>query len=389
MTKIDGPINVVRMSGYVNNIKKVIYLFMEKHNKLENQTDCQDDSSIDIINYLTQNFQNLNSGNTKVDFFLETNPGHLSAKISETIFSSGPSLEYLESLWYFFYKNIKIDKNKISSNFKNVRFHYIDIRQPLYILTTRMIDVAQEIFNNKDKELIIADVIITCLKIIVEFFGNFIDFVKSDTKNIKTKVYPIKNKNAPYIVDVILKRDCRQQFYDEIFYFLNKIKYDYNHNSVKNIVNTYLHNDILEEAIKVKNDVKKLYDYVAVLTNEDYENNYLSEKIKNELDHLDYELFTFDAKIVDLYFLRRFLDKDYITNAVVYTGAYHSMVYIYMLRTIGFKITHCAKTNIYNINELNDIVLENKLDFGKFLDTFTLDNTLQCSDLEGFPENFR
>lgn len=69
MTKIDGPINVVRMSGYVNNIKKVIYLFMEKHNKLENQTDCQDDSSIDIINYLTQNFQNLNSGNTKVDFF--------------------------------------------------------------------------------------------------------------------------------------------------------------------------------------------------------------------------------------------------------------------------------------------------------------------------------
>uniref|UniRef100_A0A6G6ACE2 Uncharacterized protein n=1 Tax=Borely moumouvirus TaxID=2712067 RepID=A0A6G6ACE2_9VIRU len=259
----------------------------------------------------------------------------------------------------------------------------------MYILTTRIIDVAQDIFNNEEKEHIIADVIKTCLKVIVEFFDHFIDFVKSDTKNIKTKIYPIKNKNTPYIVDVIIKKDYRQQFYDEIFYFLNKIKYDYNHNNVKNIVNTYLHNNILQDAIKVKNDAKKLYDHIAVLSNEDYENNYLSEKIKNELDYLDHELFSFDAKIVDLYFLRRFLDKDYITNAVVYTGAYHSMVYIYMLRTIGFKITHCAKTNIYNINELNDIVLENKLDFGKFLDTFTLDNTLQCSDLEEFPNNFR
>nr|AEX62822.1 hypothetical protein mv_R617 [Moumouvirus Monve] len=186
MTKIDGPINVVRMSGFVNNIKKVIYLFMDRHNEIENQTDCQDDSSIDIIKYLKQNFQNLNSGNTKVDFFLETDPEYLSAKLSETMFDN-TDLIYLTSLWYFFYKNIKIDKNKISSNFKNVRFHYIDIRQPLYILTTRMIDVAQEIFNNEEKELIIADVIKTCLEVIMEFFDNYIDFVKSDTKNIKKK----------------------------------------------------------------------------------------------------------------------------------------------------------------------------------------------------------
>ena len=37
------------------------------------------------------------------------------------------------------------------------------------------------------------------------------------------------------------------------------------------------------------------------------------------------------TNITDLFFLRRFLDKDYITKAITYTGAVHSINYINFL----------------------------------------------------------
>jgi purine-cytosine permease-like protein len=90
--------------------------------------------------------------------------------------------------------------------------------------------------------------------------------------------------------------------------------------------------------------------------------------------------------IMDIYFLRRFLDKDYITNVVAYTGMAHSVDYIYMLITyFDFRMTHCAYLNSNkSINELVTTV-DIPFDLQKY---FIPKERIQCTDLSNFPENF-
>ena len=107
---------------------------------------------------------------------------------------------------------------------------------------------------------------------------------------------------------------------------------------------------------------------------------------------------------MDLYFLRRFLDKDYITNGIVYSGALHSADYINILVNLfNFKITHTAYAVTNNIVELNDIVKsydpfseKNKsLEYTAILfgteDLFLPFGykSIQCSDIAKFPPNFK
>jgi hypothetical protein len=50
--------------------------------------------------------------------------------------------------------------------------------------------------------------------------------------------------------------------------------------------------------------------------------------------------------LMDLYVLRRVLDKNYVTNAISYTGAHHSLNYIRVLvKYFNFSITNCAYLN--------------------------------------------
>ena len=93
------------------------------------------------------------------------------------------------------------------------------------------------------------------------------------------------------------------------------------------------------------------------------------------------------SNIMDAYFLRRFLDKDSITNAVAYTGIYHSINYIFFLvKYSNFKITHCSYINgdISTIsqkikNSKNSIDIHNIFYPSKFI---------QCTNLSEFPDLF-
>ena len=55
--------------------------------------------------------------------------------------------------------------------------------------------------------------------------------------------------------------------------------------------------------------------------------NYLTA-IANATFTLLGDTLSYFTRFTDLYFLRRFLDKDYITNGIIYCGAFHSAVYI-------------------------------------------------------------
>jgi len=105
MKKINGPINVVRMEGIIDNTKKVIYLFMDQHQAYQYQSDCNDpDNSINIAEYFKENFTELKNTNKTYDFFLEFDPELLSHESDELFFVSDPEIIYIETVWKFFMK---------------------------------------------------------------------------------------------------------------------------------------------------------------------------------------------------------------------------------------------------------------------------------------------
>ena len=51
--------------------------------------------------------------------------------------------------------------------------------------------------------------------------------------------------------------------------------------------------------------------------------------------------------LIDLYIINRFITKDYITNAVIYSGALHSSQYLLLLvKYFNFKVTHIYNSEI-------------------------------------------
>ena len=65
---INGPINYVYLKGNINGINKNIYLFMDKHNKLYEQTRCKSFDSVDITYYL---YKLIKDTEKNIDFFME------------------------------------------------------------------------------------------------------------------------------------------------------------------------------------------------------------------------------------------------------------------------------------------------------------------------------
>lgn len=135
------------------------------------------------------------------------------------------------------------------------------------------------------------------------------------------------------------------------------------------------------------------YDQIKKLEIEDYLKQNIIDELKDKLHYFYDRIFAYLARIVDLYFMRRFLDKDYITNAIVYTGATHSLSYIYILRKLGFKITHCANCPIKDISELNKKVLDVKNfpfeeSIFELFDLFLTEDQIQCSNISDFPKKF-
>jgi hypothetical protein len=94
------------------------------------------------------------------------------------------------------------------------------------------------------------------------------------------------------------------------------------------------------------------------------------------------------ALSMDIYFLRKFLDKNYITNGVVYTGAHHSLTYIRLLiKYFDFKMTHVSYVKGNDINEAEEIIKKSKHE--NELTILFMDEPFgQCSNMSSFPQPF-
>ena len=343
---VNGPINFFRLK----NNNKDIYLFSDIHKDLKNQTECDEINSINIDKYFLNFFKN---NKKQVDFMLETYKDYQNNCESQNY------LFKLRKMFNSFYK-----KNPY---YENLRIHYLDIRNYKYLEQIHqnsyyLIDYLKS--NNIYKFKTINEKLDTMkfyLNKIMDYYVNNLDkSYDTDKENIfENLLDKIMNK-----YNNIDNKQKINKFLETNFY--KKIKYT-------NELITNLNTKLNEYSINIENSNKKdkyvvcnknkkdyekyIYEYSFYNTKEYYDVKY---EINSKCSEIKEQVDIIKLTIMDCYFLRRFLDKDYITNNIVYTGFIHTIEYLYFLvKHCDFKIVEIDDKNSYTIKELNNIIKNN------------------------------
>ncbi len=376
---INGPVNVIRVEGQINNIKKHLYMFMDYHVDVKSQTQCKESDSIDVMQYIYKSFADSDKAQ-QYDFFLEITKTNVDGPQSEI------RGRYIDEVMKFFSQQIKANKTPLD----NVRFHGIDERDYLKSEVNSHLDkighTIQLCWN--DGAVFVQD---------YELFFNSLASLRTIIKTLYDKLYVNKTvKKSKNLLDK----------------FIFKIRDKYRHaNTKKSMKDLVMSNK--QQLIEILNTISalenllmsskhlfenkngiKLYNYGMIKTmsySADYNSIYkLLQELKTKFDYLEILcLFTY-AQLVDMFFLRRFIDKDYVKNSVVYTGMSHSIVYIYILvKYFDFKITHVAEINNKSTDALEKLIKQTSYsDLYKIEQILFPSSIFQCSKLNGFPINF-
>lgn len=93
------------------------------------------------------------------------------------------------------------------------------------------------------------------------------------------------------------------------------------------------------------------------------------------------------TNIMDAFFLRRLLDKEYITNSITYTGMAHSTNYInFLVSEFYFKVTHASYSKEQNVDQLNKKIKNSS--YAQVRELFYPPAIHQCSDMSSFHDSF-
>lgn len=328
--KINGPVNVIRLEGNIHDIKKIIYVYFDHHYPINKQTKCDGYLNDDIVTFLNKEF--IKVDDKIIDFFMETSFNQEDNLIKNLNYKD----KYIDEINKFFVSNIIIKNNnnlgtKIN---KHIRFHYVDIRE-----------------NFKTHS-----------------YYKLFQSIKTDiNENKKYKDYKIH-------IDIILDEldKLKEMLKDNDNKFIYKLKTKYVYSDIKDKLNKlldkfYVDIDILKLNVRNINTVKD-----------------------TEIVYLD--LIGVYSWLMDIYFLRRFLDKNYIKHSIIYCGSGHSLRYIhFLIREFNFKITHAAYLTkpIGLVNEIlrnyesYDVASDNEI-----YKLFNSPEHIQCIDISSFPENF-
>lgn len=324
---INGPCNYFKLT----NGEKTICLFSDVHLDPKNQTECiNHENSIDIDDFLKDFLINSNSYNKEYDLFIEHEYMWINSKKGLHNYRNG----YIQRVRKLFNKNMDFDlsNNKIikSSNYDNIRFHYFDFR-----------------FNTIPEFNVIFD--------------------------LNVHVYPPYDSNAKlseiiYIVDTIIKEysNFKDNVNNKKYKDINKTFNNYSNKKLKEKINFIYKNHIskfIDNVLDMCDEIKNNIDEVHTILLDTYTNN----KIKFELSTEIYKKMTFIqhyilygfSSCIDLYFIRRVLDKKYINNVIGYMGAFHVInIVFFLVKYFNFEITECFyNIHNYNIKKINDIFI--------------------------------
>jgi len=386
---VNGPTNCVRMEGNINGIKKVVYIFMDFH---LSHSECDNIDSLEFKQYFVKTAKALKE---KVDFFFETNPHATNLFTSKKNYKTFRD-RYFDSVHKLFASEFKIDENnKITSSriFKNIRFHYTDVRLPFSFQTDTQIEWLVDFCRNHlyYLELTTAD----C----DEFYKKM-----TECKNFITMMYEFLN-NPDEIYDKIKNASPHAIIEYKIF---KKIQDKYKNDNVKLIVKNIISSYIKSHYEKLMDLFTKAFDDLKSIKKKiigpDALNDTFSDTVGigddsrffiESLSLLYTTVMTIDirstrlySRFMDIYFIRRLCDKDYIKNSVVYTGASHSAFYIYILsKYFDFNITHYSYSSLNDIDEINKTIQKSS-SYIEIEKIFYQPELLQCTNMTSFPKNF-
>ena len=382
---INGPLNIIRLEGKINNIKKVLYIFMDLHMEIINQTKCEEYLSEDVTKYVKEELIKFSKDNENkdnyIDFFMEHRLDVTEKMVMDYVYYKD---KYIDEMQKFFLQNFR----KNTKEFNNVRFHYADIRSSKILFDYKNID---DILNNY-----------SC---------------RNYRQNNVTTMVNIYGMNLKYLIEVqnylLGKKKTNKK---------EKYTVDTPYNKIEDLVNKYNHNDVktkisalieiyLTESNKLSKMIKGNYD--LIIKHEGICKKYFNEKgyrkkTKDEAGNTSYYYHDNDiildiiknhdkiydkhiivhALLMDIYFLRRFCDKDYITNSIFYGGAAHCAIYInFLIKFFDFKITHASYLSM-DIDKMNEKLGEKLYSVDEINEYFYPEILLQCSDISNFPEKF-
>ena len=133
---INGPVNYVQLIGNINNIQKKITIFLDKHLDINNQTRCDSFDSIDISQYLYKLIKNTKE---PLDFFMEICDEQIQMPFTDKRDIYIKDVVKMFKTEFIVEKINDKDKVKYSKSNKNMRLHYLDIRDHLGIMHTNTI----------------------------------------------------------------------------------------------------------------------------------------------------------------------------------------------------------------------------------------------------------
>jgi hypothetical protein len=392
---VSGPTNVVRLEN--KKLNKILFVFMDVHNKIYAQYECQDIRKEHIDEYFVKEFDRIKNDGKKYDFFLEEHPNYIMTKPSmKTNIYIGQLRKMFNNIFEY-----KFEQNKVlqSKEFKNIRFHYLDFRYYIPSAYGVIYKDIPDIIWNIPRFSLAYNTVIT--------INNLLKHAMLDVYMIKNLFEKeIKRVNAKPTIKNPNERYTTSDFNNIMNNIIYKIKNVYHSNGNKIIMNDIINNNMLpiiehvidkyDKYIKYSEQyAKKLnYDDEDKIGNQyfkylkyDVEYNDDNEYIKNVI-YINNKISEIYSNLVDLFFLRRFVDKDYINNAVVYTGQYHSINYIYYLtKFFNYEMTHANYIQKQKFNKA--IETTSNTNFNNELETFFLQEKFnQCVDMNKLPELF-
>ena len=325
---INGPVNYVRLEGEINSIKKVFYIFMDKHFDLEKQTRCNNFDSKDISNYL---YRKIKKTKTPIDFFMEIRNEQIIQPISNR------RGVYIEDAINLFKSEFSSQNDKVSSakSNKRVRLHYLDIRD-FFNLGIIVQKIKKEIDN-------------ILLEIKTDYKPNLLKVLDKKLVFVENYIRTIINE-----IDVSFQNKIDNK--NKMNYYLNKIINKYNNTELQQNLNHYLKTSRDEYYEIFSKLLKEINNKVRQLKTNNEQNLF---EVKVLFDKIFFNIVNLNSKISDIYLLRRILDKNYVTKGIIYSGFSHSINYIdFLVKKYNFKITYIYYLNgsIKSLDVITDLI---------------------------------
>lgn len=417
---VDGPVNVIRLEGKINGTSKVMYFFMSSRHTIFTQTKCASLYSRDLKNYLVDGFVAINKSKQKLDVFAPNSTLDMIQFMERRVTSEQNMLStysrnftksYNVGLMILF---ARIYYNNNSPPFESIRIHGNEI-VPLiipYIYNSQLMSMFTEIsefgINNffifsqpmKDDALFALNDSSAALSALTEIYQNAVDG-KIDvyaSKNVETDQTNSSSDNAT-------NQENDASKLAKLFY---KLIHRVNNPEVKKLTNDLLAKAFEQEKV-AQNLLKTLVADLDLIqkhfskirsgtepmipAGKFFETSY-ADSLKVLYDfNIHFEKISYCMRFIDTniqiaFFLRRALDKSYITHTLNWSNYDFQLICIdALMKQFDFKITHAAFKTVSSIKDLNDKIKKTK-NVEEVADLLLTENMIQCSNLDGFPKNF-